>query len=216
MASSITGFTHTNPATSGAGTSLGVSAAVGDVILVFSGDGSGAAATASCSGATCTLTSRKQQAGNDGLAITTAFTGIVTVAGTPTIAVTSAGGNLRWDAMIISGLSSEVPDATSGASFPADTTPYTSSITTSDVCLILNYWANNSTDPFVSWRLSATQLSYDSGSRWSGSAYLSDQAAGTYAMGMNSNSTGSNRLSMISIALLVATSANNQVFYLVA
>lgn len=216
MASSIvpSSFTHVRPATSGAGTALGAAAAVGDVIVVFSGDGGGVTATAACTGATCTLASQKQQIGNDGLVVTTVFTGTVTGAGTPTIAVTSAGGNLRWDGLIISGLSSATAHAVTGGTFPADAGVYSASVTTTVTCTLLNYWADNSLDPFVSWLLSATELSSDAVAAWSGSAYLLDQVGGTYAMGMNSTGSGSNRLSMITLALPTDLGINNRIFYI--
>lgn len=194
-------FTHTNPATSASAFSLGAAGAIDDILVVFLGSNGGATATIGVTGATVTMTLQKKQLANDVTAVTHCWTGKITGAGTPSITITTADGSGVADCFLVRGASSATPEAITGATFPADTTPYSASVTTSVTASLFNFWVEESTSIFVSWLLSATQLNTDTVTQWSGSAYLLDKSAGTYAMGINSNGSGSNRLSMITLAL---------------
>lgn len=176
---------HNYPIGSGTGASIGTAVQVNDILVVCCADGgTQATQTATCSGATCTLTNRKRQVSNSGGGTASILSGLVTGAGTPTIAVTSGGGDLGWSCIILRGYASATPDQTGSANYPSDASPETAQVITAQAATIINWWANESGDMYsAATPAGQTLVNHDTG-HFDALNYKTGVASGTLNYGI--------------------------------
>ena len=194
MSATIIDFTNKTAPTSGVGYALGAAAQVGDVIVVLVRDlVINVHATGTVSGATCTLAEQQWVSnGASSWTTNTILTGVVTVAGTPTVAITSTGGlALSWSAYIVRGLSSATKNGGASASGTSD--PLTAAITTNTLCALFCMYNNQGGGGFTAFNGSITssasgsvyaygyQLNVASGAQTPGVDVSSAEAGNTFS-----------------------------------
>ena len=178
---------------------LGAAVQVGDVICVAaSGQGDNNPACTCSDGLGNTYTLQQASVNDVGGAVQlVVFTAPVTVAGTPVIAVVGIDSDVGLSAVAFRGLASATPDKKGENHANAD--PLSVSLSPSVTSMLFVAYANQVSNIFSAWLLSATPLGLDT-DHIDGQAYLLSQAAGTYAAGVDL-SAGSYNDAMVAIWL---------------
>lgn len=204
-ASSIVGAPfHQYVATSGTAYNTSIALSANDILILFASDGNVAPSGPVVTGATCTLAQQLSQS-CAGSAIGVAWTGLVTGAGTATITVNGGNGDTGWTAIGLRGCSSATPHQKGSAAPSVNAASYTVPLTTTVICSLLTFWANESIDCMTGvLPAGSTQINHDAG-HFDGAGYKLDQAAGTYNIGISANSTGATNSVVLALAMTTAT-----------
>lgn len=183
---------HNYIVASGTDQNSAISVQSGDVVIICATDNSNMPSAANCALAGGNLGAAVQtQLSSVGGTSSAIFTGTVTGSGTLHFDVTSAGLDMSVGCIVLRGLSSATPHK-KGSVAPTGT-PATISVSLTPTVLttLIAYYGNVSVANFSSWLLSATQAYFEA-TQEDGASYLLDQAASTYAPGLNSTGTVTN------------------------
>lgn len=195
--------------TSGTLTATGITSVAGDVIVVIGADAGTGTPTCTCNVATMVSQQRQVSASND--TVQTIFTG-VSSGGAVSVAFTSAGPDPGWVCIVFRGLSSATAHRASGASPSGTASPVTCSLAPAVTCTLVMGYADDNSNTWASWLLSAT-LGPANTTHVDSSAYLLDQVANTYNVGFNTTGGTMSHAVLTAIALPVSVGAAAQVPY---